>query len=586
MRSRSPPPSIATAEDLEELGGTNPMTTQTPVAFRRPLATLISVLLLMAAAVTVYHIAVAAKSARQAPVVLALPNPAQPLQTTGEAATGDEDKAAARSVLARQATQNGDGPHHERCADIDTQPWTPLRLRLEPAEPWCEDSLPGDSALWLAQGLAYLGGYHSVAAYDSFAACTYLAPTCFLCHLGEALAFGSTINDASTPAMRVLGQRAAARAKQAAAAMTDSRARTAVLLADAAVARFQETSERDNAYAELMDHAVAEAGESADVLSLAAEAHMLLTPWRFYQHGNGSYAPYRLPDAAKPSTRRALEYVERALSSNAEHPMALHLHIHLLEPTNAVSRAERSADALAHVARTALNGAVDHLTHMPSHIYLHINRAADAARANEVALADAAQGSLMHCAYGYKLSHDAHFAAVAHAWIGNWELARDYAEKAVGQEKPHTRGCLRASLAARFGHWEIAEMAASQSEAEAHQGPYDAAACALIRALSASSRRDADGARVASRQALSFCSRVHARMNDRAASLCDAIRRAAEAAVAFSTGDSAGGHQALANAHDAVTQVRYIEPPLWVLPTDDPSWPKRVGIGEINQRIL
>jgi hypothetical protein len=72
---------------------------------------------------------------------------------------------------------------------------------------------------------------------------------------------------------------------------------------------------------------------------------------------------------------------EDVIRKNPRHPLALHLYIHLMEPTSTPERAESAADALV-----GLMPAAGHIVHMPSHIYHRIGRYADAIRSNELAM--------------------------------------------------------------------------------------------------------------------------------------------------------------------------------------------------------
>ena len=74
--------------------------------------------------------------------------------------------------------------------------------------------------------------------------------------------------------------------------------------------------------------------------------------------------------------------LESIIAQNPDHPGALHYHIHVLEASADPDRAERSADRLG-----SLMPAAGHMVHMPAHIYIRVGRYADAAEANELAIA-------------------------------------------------------------------------------------------------------------------------------------------------------------------------------------------------------
>lgn len=521
-----------------------------------------------AATLAARSVVLAAARARAAPSYVDVPNPWDALRA--ESAPGAADAEDARAVLLRQAEAAGDAPTAAKCKSPGA-PWTPLLMRLPTVEPWCQGTIDGEAELWLAQALAFHAGYHMVSAYDSFKACQHFAPRCFMCHLGEALAFADTINDNASAQMRIRGQNAASRAKRSVSSVSKQVRELAEALVEAVIERFQESEERNARYAAAMDAAAALPSTSADALALAAEAHMLLVPWRFYRHGNGSFYPYAYPLTMEEPAAKAMALLDAALARNPSHALALHLRVHLLEPSDAAHSAESTADALAELARGPFVNAVDHLTHMPSHIYLNVGRLADAARANELALANAARGASLNCAYGYKLAHDAHFAAVAHARLGATAPARARALQAAGR-RLSSRGCLVAAVAALAGQWSAASTAADQGARDELAKPFDKAACEVYRALAAAARRDSDTARNGEGAATEACRRAS---DDRSKKLCEAALTAASAATAFASEDFDKGLNLWRKAAEAAREVRYVEPPLWILPTDDDEWPCR-----------
>lgn len=78
-------------------------------------------------------------------------------------------------------------------------------------------------------------------------------------------------------------------------------------------------------------------------------------------------------------TAEIVALTEEMLRRHPAHPAALHMYIHLMEPTNTPERAEKAADTLMPAA--------GHMIHMPSHIYQRVGRYADAMRSNQLAIA-------------------------------------------------------------------------------------------------------------------------------------------------------------------------------------------------------
>ena len=93
---------------------------------------------------------------------------------------------------------------------------------------------------------------------------------------------------------------------------------------------------------------------------------------------------YWMPDGAPyEGTAEIVALTESVIKRNPKHPGALHLYIHLMEPTKP-EKAEAAADALL-----PLMPAAGHMVHMPSHIYQRVGRYADSVKSNEqAALAD------------------------------------------------------------------------------------------------------------------------------------------------------------------------------------------------------
>src|SRR5687768_10149880 len=81
-------------------------------------------------------------------------------------------------------------------------------------------------------------------------------------------------------------------------------------------------------------------------------------------------------------TAEIVALTEEVMRRNPKHPGAVHMYIHLIEPTDTPERAEKAADTLLTLMPDA-----GHLVHMPSHIYLRVGRYADAIKSNQLAIA-------------------------------------------------------------------------------------------------------------------------------------------------------------------------------------------------------
>ncbi|MGH7149308.1 MAG: tetratricopeptide repeat protein, partial [Planctomycetota bacterium] len=109
-----------------------------------------------------------------------------------------------------------------------------------------------------------------------------------------------------------------------------------------------------------------------DVGALFAESLMDLRPWDLWT----------LEGEPRPEVPEILATLEAVLKIAPDHPQALHLTIHALEPSPHPERAFAAADRLRH----RLPG-IGHLVHMPSHIDVLLGRYEEAVEANRRALA-------------------------------------------------------------------------------------------------------------------------------------------------------------------------------------------------------
>jgi len=272
------------------------------------------------------------------------------------------------------------------------------------------------------QGLNLTYGFNHAEAGRAFREAARLDSACAMAYWGQALVLGPNINApmdaAEEPKARALADEAMKRRRSATArerALIEALDRRYRGDAAARVAG-------DSAYASAMDSVVRRFPKDDDVLALAAEAAMDLRPWNYWRPDGTPY----------PGTNAIRERLESVMRRSPNHPGALHLYIHLMEPTREAVLAEPAADRLL-----TLMPAAGHLVHMPSHIYQRIGRYADAVRSNELAvLADEdyitqcrAQG-LYPMAY---YPHNLHFLWAAATMDGRSELAIANARKTAAQ---------------------------------------------------------------------------------------------------------------------------------------------------------
>ncbi|HNR11098.1 MAG TPA: hypothetical protein PKN72_07825, partial [Nitrosomonas europaea] len=144
------------------------------------------------------------------------------------------------------------------------------------------------------------------------------------------------------------------------------------------------------------------------------------------------------------------------------HPGALHMYIHLMEPTNTPERAEHAADTLM----TLMPGA-GHMVHMSSHIFQRVGRYADSVKSNQLAIAaDEHYMGQSHAPGLYPMAyypHNIHFLWFAATASGQRALALESAQKAASKvddallrEMPFTAifRVVPYWALARFGQWQ------------------------------------------------------------------------------------------------------------------------------------
>lgn len=282
--------------------------------------------------------------------------------------------------------------------------------------------------------------FNEVEAVRMFKAALALDPRCAMCAWGVAWQLGPNINapvrgDLAEP-LRYLDH---ARRHQDGATMREralidslavryahaSTARETALLAGEGcgqpVADAPEPAHPlDVAYARRL-RALADAyPDDPDILSLYAEAEMIATPDDGLWTADG-----------KPNGRagEVADRIERLLARHPDHTGLNHYMIHIADAAPAARRAAAAADRLGQLAPQA-----PHLLHMPSHIYVHLGRYADATRANQQAVAADASLAETLKAQGFSVSkdwrgHGLHFLWYAALMEGRADVALDAARR-------------------------------------------------------------------------------------------------------------------------------------------------------------
>jgi len=303
------------------------------------------------------------------------------------------------------------------------------------------------------QGLTLAYGFNHAEAIRSFRQAEREDPDCAMCSWGVALAYGPNINapmapEAAAPAWSALQEAV----RKAPGASERERAYIRALEKRYAAEPPADRSSLDLAYANAMRDVSRAYPDDLDASTLFAEAMMDTMPWNYYFE----------PDSPKPATIEVVSSLESVLEKNPDHPGAIHLYIHIIEPSSTPNRAEAAADRLADLVPGA-----GHLVHMPSHIYYRVGRYDDAAAANERASA-ADESYITQCkAQGFYPAgyypHNIHFLWAAASLEGRSKLALETADKLVRavpveafEDFPFLEEFAPVYLVtlARFGHWD------------------------------------------------------------------------------------------------------------------------------------
>lgn len=306
--------------------------------------------------------------------------------------------------------------------------------------------------LFMNQGLNLAYAFNHAEAYRAFREAARLEPALAMAYWGQALVLGPNINammeaDKEVEAFELI--------QKAVSLMATASQREQALiraLKKRYTGKADKRAANDQAYTDTMRTAHQSFPEDLDIAMLYVESMMDLRPWGYW-----------MPDGQpNEGTAEIVAITEEVMRKNPKHPGALHMYIHLMEPTNTPERAEQAADTLL-----TLMPAAGHTVHMPSHIYQRVGRYADAMKSNQLAIA-ADEDYLAHCQaqgiypIGY-YPHNIHFLWFAATMDGQSKVAIEAARTAAAKisdtvlnELPVTaifRVIPYWSLA-RFGHWQ------------------------------------------------------------------------------------------------------------------------------------
>ncbi len=313
-------------------------------------------------------------------------------------------------------------------------------------------TLSRDAQLFMNQGLNLAFGFNHAEAGRSFREAARLDPDLAMAYWGQALVLGPNINAVMEPAQEPTAYELVQKAVSLKSKASPREQAYIDALAKRYTGKAEDRAAADKAFAEAMRAVAKSFPDDLDAQALYAESMMDLRPWGYW-----------MPDGEpQEGTTEIVSLIESVLERDSHHPLALHLYIHLMEPTETPEKAAIAADWLL----TLMPGA-GHMVHMPSHIYQRIGRYEDAARSNELAvLAD--EDYITQCRaqglypMGY-YPHNIHFLWFAATMDGRGQLAIDNARKVAAKvpdealkEMPLTAGFRVVPYYAlsRFGRWD------------------------------------------------------------------------------------------------------------------------------------
>jgi len=417
------------------------------------------------------------------------------------------------------------------------------------------------------QGLSFLFGFNLGAARRAFEEAARIEPDFAMAHWGVAMACGPHINfPVVTPEAAATAWKAvvAARANAAGASAVERD------LIEAVARRYSATPPAnraglDSAYADAMREVWKANPKDADVGAFFAESLMDLRPWDQWTRDGQQ----------QPGTAEVLATLDAVLARSKNHPMANHLYIHAVE---ASPQPERALDA-ANRLRTLQPG-LAHNVHMPSHIDIRTGQWHEAITTNAKAVAaDAKYRQTFGEPKGFLpvyVAHNRHMLAYAAMMTGQRELALSHVlalEQELSAEFVAEFGfageawfAMPDEVMVRFGMWD--EILARSPVPD--DRPFTNAFRHAARAIAYAAKGDTPAARREQMWFVEAAGRVPEGWlvagNNLAPAVFAVVRPMVEGEILIREGNAAAGIDSLEVAVAAEDQLRYDEPPGWMIP--------------------
>jgi tetratricopeptide (TPR) repeat protein len=211
-----------------------------------------------------------------------------------------------------------------------------------------------DSArFYFNQGLTMYYSYHMKEAFASFKEASRFDPSAAMAYWGQALSLGPYYN-AGGPYVAPAGLPAVLKQMNAAVGNAPEKEKALIAVMNQRYPQTGTKASDNEAYAQGMKKLMLANPADADLKMLYIDAVMLIHPWDFWA-----------PDfTAKPWTPELLTLCKSVLTTNPEHPAALHYYVHLTEASRNPEAALANAGALK-----KLFPGIGHMVHMASHVY-------------------------------------------------------------------------------------------------------------------------------------------------------------------------------------------------------------------------
>ena len=307
------------------------------------------------------------------------------------------------------------------------------------------------SQSYFDQGLTLCYAFNFGEAARSFAEAARIDPDCAMSWWGQAFALGPNYNSPFDEEKHELAYVAIQRAFT----MRDKASPVERDLIEALALRLESPPPKnrahlDKAYAEAMERVWLRHPLDEDVGVLYADARMNQNRWNLWTKDG----------TPNTHTLTIIATLEQVMKINVNHPGANHMYIHAVEPSPNPGRAEVVADRLLHLVPGD-----GHLVHMPSHIYVQVDRYMDAIKCNVEArqryreyFASGGQDTDIH----FSQAHDTHFLIWAAMFQGRWEdavngcddLMGDLPESLHGDPSADEFHATKLHVLIRFGRWD------------------------------------------------------------------------------------------------------------------------------------